>query len=86
MPRRDGTGPLGQGPMTGRGMGFCIKEITSGIDAWAGFGCRRGFRRRLRGCDYSVNIPDETKKSLLQKERDALQKRLENIDKQIEIL
>ncbi len=24
MARFDGTGPLGQGPMTGRGMGFCI--------------------------------------------------------------
>jgi hypothetical protein len=23
MPRFDGTGPLGQGPMTGRGMGYC---------------------------------------------------------------
>jgi len=86
MPRRDGTGPLGQGAMTGRGRGFCIKEITSGTDAWAEFGCRRGFRRRFRGCDHSVNIPDETKRSLLQKERDILLKRLENIDKQIEIL
>jgi hypothetical protein len=24
MPRFNGTGPLGQGPMTGRGMGFCM--------------------------------------------------------------
>ena len=24
MPRFDGTGPLGQGPMTGRGRGFCV--------------------------------------------------------------
>jgi hypothetical protein len=24
MPGFDGTGPLGQGPMTGRGMGFCV--------------------------------------------------------------
>ncbi|HOR57784.1 MAG TPA: DUF5320 family protein, partial [bacterium] len=23
MPRQDGTGPTGQGPMTGRGMGPC---------------------------------------------------------------
>lgn len=23
MPRRDGSGPLGQGPMTGRGRGIC---------------------------------------------------------------
>lgn len=86
MPRRDRTGILGQGPMTGRGMGFCIEEIASGIGVWAEFGCRRGFRRWLRECDHSVNILAETKKSLLQKERDILLKRLESIDKQIEIL
>lgn len=28
MPRFDGTGPLGKGPMTGRGAGFCILRVT----------------------------------------------------------
>ena len=29
MPGFDGTGPQGKGPMTGRGMGFCVlKELT----------------------------------------------------------
>ncbi len=27
MPRGDGTGPAGQGPMTGRGLGFCVSGI-----------------------------------------------------------
>jgi len=27
MPGFDGTGPLGQGPMTGRGQGFCFFDI-----------------------------------------------------------
>ena len=27
MPRFDGTGPLGQGPMTGRGRGFCVLQV-----------------------------------------------------------
>jgi hypothetical protein len=27
MPRFDGTGPQGQGPMTGRGEGYCAVEI-----------------------------------------------------------
>lgn len=30
MPGFDGTGPLGQGPMTGRGMGYCVLEIPEG--------------------------------------------------------
>ncbi len=28
MPGFDGTGPLGQGPMTGRGLGYCILKIS----------------------------------------------------------
>ena len=38
MPRFDGTGPLGQGPMTGRGQGFCVlKESQSNPDQIVGF-------------------------------------------------
>ncbi len=35
MPTQDGTGPMGQGAMTGRGLGICGR----------GFGFRRGFGR-----------------------------------------
>ncbi len=38
MPGFDGTGPFGQGPLTGRGLGPCGR----------GFGWRRGFGRRFR--------------------------------------
>ena len=27
MPRGNGTGPLGKGPMTGRGMGYCVVKL-----------------------------------------------------------
>jgi hypothetical protein len=38
MPGFDGTGPLGQGPMTGRGQGFCVlKESQSNPDQIVGF-------------------------------------------------
>jgi hypothetical protein len=40
MPGFDGTGPLGQGPMTGRGQGFCVlttsKENPNVIQGFAG--------------------------------------------------
>jgi hypothetical protein len=40
MPRGDGTGPLGQGPMTGQGRGFCIlatsKENPDQVKGFAG--------------------------------------------------
>ena len=30
MPRGNGTGPMGYGPMTGRGAGYCAGYATSG--------------------------------------------------------
>lgn|GEM_PF-490466 len=30
LPQFDGTGPLGKGPMSGRGMGFCAMEVPDG--------------------------------------------------------
>jgi len=50
MPRGDGTGPMGMGPMTGRGAGFCAGfaapgYMNAGIGYGMGFGRGRGFRR-----------------------------------------
>ena len=50
MPRGDGTGPMGMGPMTGRGAGFCAGfaapgYMSPGIGYGMGFGRGRGFRR-----------------------------------------
>lgn len=45
MPFRDGTGPLGQGPKTGRGLGYCSSYGQPGYANPApgrGFGFRRG--------------------------------------------
>ncbi|MDI9369818.1 MAG: DUF5320 domain-containing protein [Synergistaceae bacterium] len=46
MPGRDRTGPLGQGPMTGWGRGFCGRGAYAG----AGFFGGRGWRGR--GCGW----------------------------------
>lgn len=43
MPWGDGTGPLGLGPMTGRGMGYCTGYPVPGFMN-PGFGRGRGFR------------------------------------------
>lgn len=49
MPRGDGTGPAGLGPMTGRGLGLCAGYSTPGymVPSW-GLG-RGGGRGRGRG-------------------------------------
>ena len=41
MPRNDGTGPDGKGPMTGRGFGKCNPNKNENIDSKG-----RGLRRR----------------------------------------
>lgn len=71
MPRRDGTGPMGAGSMTGRGLGLV---------------CRRGFDRGF-GRGFAVNqTTSKTQKELLQEQKDMLQNRIEVIDKQLENL
>jgi len=83
MPGFDGTGPEGQGTMTGRGLGPCS------------YGMQRGFRRgmgrgfgRSRGFRYRKQIPftkEEEKKILetdlkeLEAEKEAIQERLKEI-------
>ena len=44
MPYKDGTGPQGQGPMTGRGFGPCGDGRGMGMGRRAGFGRGGGFR------------------------------------------
>ncbi len=49
MPRGDGTGPVGMGPMTGRAMGYCAGAVVPGYaNAGAGSGRGRAFRRAFR--------------------------------------
>ena len=83
MPNRDKTGPLGQGPATGRGFGSCGK----GLGLSKGFGCGRGFGRGL-GRYFGWNQPqsEEEKKQALIDYRKALEEELEDIKKQEEEL
>lgn len=58
MPRGDGTGPMGMGPMTGRGMGYCAGYaapgfVNSGFGMGLGMGRGRGFRRMY----YATGLP-----------------------------
>lgn len=65
MPRGDRTGPMGYGPMTGRGFGICNAANVSrlglglGLGFGYGFGRGRGFRRRMPyyPAQYPVGYP-----------------------------
>lgn len=72
MPRMDGTGPLGQGPRTGRGWGNC-----PGIGG-SGYGFGRGFGRFCSGCPFWNNqqITKEDQRKLLEEEKKAIEKEI----------
>lgn len=89
MPRGDGTGPMGQGPLTGRKMGQCGggqgmgmgqgRGLGRGMGRGAGQGLGQGNRGAFAGQDNSSLSEEE----LLQ-EKKMLQQRLETINKDLE--
>ena len=88
MPGKDGTGPTGTGPMTGRAWGLCTdteetkRGFFRGRGLGLGLGRGRGFGRRFATGQASP----EKQKSLLQDQKAVLQDRLKAIDKQLEDL
>lgn len=64
MPKRDGTGPLGQGPRTGWGMGPC------GGGMRRGWGCGYGYRRFISPKNELTALEDEEK--MLEEELTAI--------------
>lgn len=72
MPRMDGTGPMGLGSQTGRGMDLCRNTAGNAV-----YGCGRGFRRSCSGF-MSANADD-----LMQYEK-QLEERLSEVRSQIE--
>jgi len=81
VPGRDGTGPLGQGPLTGRGFGVCSGAVPAGYGM--GLGRRSGFGR---GLPYRTAAPVAGDRELLEMRRQVLQSRLDLVKKQLENL
>ncbi len=98
MPGRDRTGPLGAGPRTGRGMGYCgnndqgrfvksVPTLRSGFRL-GGRGAGRGWRYRF----YATGIPGwatptpEQETADLKAQADYLKNQLDAIQKRIEEL
>ncbi|HPX93365.1 MAG TPA: DUF5320 domain-containing protein [Bacillota bacterium] len=91
MPRRDGTGPMGYGPMTGWGMGPC-RDYGYG---YGRRGRRMGYGRRGYGMGYGYGrgfgpgygyapYDDRSDREILEEEKEILQERLDYISKQLE--
>jgi hypothetical protein len=84
MPRRDGTGPMGAGAMTGRGLGQCTGVAAQNFGAGLAF--RRGNGRGLKNRFFANPINPESTKEILQHQKEILKSQLEAIEIQIENL
>ncbi len=90
MPGRNATGPMGQGPLTGRGMGPCGGgaafggHIGRGRCSGKGHGVRMGrgqygyYPQTELSADQQKDILTN-RKAILENELDALQKKLEEL-------
>lgn len=94
MPRRDGKGPRGLGPRTGRKLGTCLGSKTFrhvagiglGIGAGVGLGlaCRHSFCRRNARTVEIENENAKTEKELLEEQRAVLQAQLDAVNEQLD--
>lgn len=78
MPGYNRTGPMGQGPMTGRGKGFCGGAGAMGNGPRGGRG-RRGWRH----CFNATGVPGWMGSAPMPDEREELQHQAELLREQL---
>ena len=91
MPARNGTGPMGLGAATGRGLGGCIDNKAVMNNGFMGLGRRqgRGCGSRLGagfGCGYGYNpvqYSQETRRAVLMEQKQMLEQQLSAIDESL---
>ena len=97
MPGGDGTGPMGMGSMTGRGMGYCAGSPAAGF-AGRGGGFGRGGGRGWRRMYYATGLPGgmrfnapqavpaDAEKQMLEQRQKALQDELEFVRERLGVV
>lgn len=93
MPRGDGTGPMGLGPMTGRAAGYCAGFPVPGFMNPYGFGRGLGFGR---GWNWQWAVPfyrrpfyaasPEQEAAFLKSQAEILKEGLKSIEKRLKEL
>ncbi|MFC1894715.1 DUF5320 domain-containing protein [Candidatus Dependentiae bacterium] len=102
MPKFDGKGPNGLGPMTGKGLGPCNQNNNNTINQpGRSQNCRLGFGQRRfgrggcglglgRGCGYNFdaqqNIDNKTEINMIKNKEEILKQELKNIQEQLKKL
>ena len=89
MPKRDGTGPSGQGSLTGRGAGKCANQTGDGRLRGRGIG-RRGTGRGTgrsgagRGLGNGSGISPVPRQSWFENQISALQSAIQNLSERLD--
>ncbi|MFH2104310.1 MAG: DUF5320 domain-containing protein [Chloroflexota bacterium] len=81
MPDRNGTGPAGQGPRSGRGAGNC--DDQGGTDRFGGRGTGMG---RGRGFGRGLGFAPNQDRSWLKNQVEALQSALQSITERLDAM
>lgn len=93
MPGKNGTGPMGAGPMTGRGFGNCTRQGTAGQGFGRGIGQGgngRGRGRMLQaGGRFGFNAPERGSDVIMEnqelmRQNEALRSEMEVIMKRLD--
>lgn len=87
MPGRDGTGPMGRGALTGRGLGNCKSDKTV-LRQGLGFGRGRGLGRRcFNFYPYQYDVNDNIVDDLtVIDEKATLKKQAEYYENELKLL
>lgn len=95
MPGGDRTGPAGEGPMTGRQLGYCAGNDRMGSyyprrGFGRGLGYGRGFRRgfgarfgQVRGGFWKSSDSDVSREVMLEREVESLRKQLSSLEEKL---
>ena len=97
MPRGDGTGPNGLGPMTGRGAGYCVGYFAPGytnqIAGRGGFGFGRGggrgrgWGRGWQGAYPYASAPTAKEEmNILKEQSEMLKQELQGIQERMDTI
>ena len=84
MPRLDGTGPAGMGPMTGRGLGPCGYGYGRGYGRGRGMGYGRGYGYGMPISPWSYRQPTVAEeKTIVQDDVAALKEELKAAEERL---
>lgn len=87
MPGRDGTGPFGQGPMTGRCLGPCGRGFRRGHGFGRGFGWNHPvYQYQQTYVGEPVELSKEEQKKILQEELKEIDIERQQIEKKLKEL